>query len=209
MILFEQRASTILFNLLIAGDRSKRFLLPANVCPIVPLTFCKAGVPFDLIDISPTTLCMDEEMALDAIRQQPGRYRGLVFVRTDGVEVETTPFFDAVREADESFFTSSTIGACRPQTLPRQRTAPISCCSVAGIRSTWTSAWADSPAPAMALFMSALISPTRPATSIVLRHCTRTRSVNGRCSDMEIPTGSRRRVLRCRSTNTVQSSSER
>ena len=46
-----QRASAILYNYLSGNHFDKPFLLPANVCPVVPLSFMKAGVGFEFIDI--------------------------------------------------------------------------------------------------------------------------------------------------------------
>ena len=47
-----QRASAILYNYLSGNHFDKPFLLPANVCPVVPLSFMKAGVGFEFIDIA-------------------------------------------------------------------------------------------------------------------------------------------------------------
>ena len=52
MIAFEARASTVLYNLLRSRRDRRPFLLPANVCPIVPLTFRRAGHAFRLVDIA-------------------------------------------------------------------------------------------------------------------------------------------------------------
>ena len=46
---YEIRASTILHNLLRASSQHRPWLLPANVCPIVPLTFLKAGCEFEFV----------------------------------------------------------------------------------------------------------------------------------------------------------------
>ncbi len=50
------RASAILYNLLVSQKQTKPWLLPANICPIVPITFMKADVPFEFVDISSETL---------------------------------------------------------------------------------------------------------------------------------------------------------
>ena len=54
MRVFENRASTVLCNFLKSNHFDKPFLLPANVCPVVPLSFMKAEVEFDFIDIDKT-----------------------------------------------------------------------------------------------------------------------------------------------------------
>jgi len=50
------RASAILYHVLASREQKKPWLLPANICPIVPITFLKARVPFELVDISAETL---------------------------------------------------------------------------------------------------------------------------------------------------------
>lgn len=90
---WEQRASTILFNLIRSLEAPGTFLVPANVCPIVPVTFAKAGRPFELVDIEPGTLCLDREALLGKLRKSPGRYCGALFVHTYGVAGSFDDFF--------------------------------------------------------------------------------------------------------------------
>lgn len=72
------------------------YLLPANVCPVVPLTLCSAGVPFEFVDINPTTLCIDESTCLEKLKGQS--YAGIIFVRTYGYIYDANSFIDAVHE---------------------------------------------------------------------------------------------------------------
>lgn len=51
MIKVEKRASTVLYKFLISNCRGYSFILPANVCPVVPLTFIKANIDFVFVDI--------------------------------------------------------------------------------------------------------------------------------------------------------------
>jgi hypothetical protein len=93
VIAFERRASTVLFNL-VSGRRDERpYLVPANGCPILPITLLKAGAPFELVDISSSTLCMDTEAALERVRGKRGRYAGLIYVRTYGALTDVGQFF--------------------------------------------------------------------------------------------------------------------
>ena len=93
MYLFEQRAATILYRLAKGLPGDGMVLLPANVCPVVPLVFAKAGVKYEFVDISPLTLCMDEDSAEELLRQAPARYVALVFVRAYGHYSNVSPFF--------------------------------------------------------------------------------------------------------------------
>jgi len=74
------RASAILYNLLAFRADIRPWLLPANICPIVPLTFFKAGVPFELVDISAGALHIDLEQAEGRLKR--GGYGGLLYVHT-------------------------------------------------------------------------------------------------------------------------------
>jgi hypothetical protein len=99
MILFESRACAILYNLLRTLPGDLPFLLPANVCPVVPLTFRKAGRRFRLLDIDPEDLGMDRRRCLEILAEQPATWGGVIYVRPYGAEVEEVDgFFRALKE---------------------------------------------------------------------------------------------------------------
>ncbi len=83
---FESRASTILFNLLRTNSRgSGVYLLPANVCPIVPFSVLTAGAHYEFIDINPVTLCMDWGILQRRIVENgKSPVHGIIYVRTYG-----------------------------------------------------------------------------------------------------------------------------
>ncbi len=89
------RASAILYNLLTSRADTRPWLLPANICPVVPLTFFKAGVPFDLVDISAETLHLDLEQAEG--RLERGGYGGLLYAHTYAEPSTPTVFFQSVK----------------------------------------------------------------------------------------------------------------
>ncbi|MFA6082400.1 MAG: hypothetical protein WC773_03245 [Patescibacteria group bacterium] len=95
---FEQRASTILFNLFRQLDHTKSVIVPANVCPIVAVTLMKAGQPFELVDINKETLCLDEEFTLHQIKKHPQKYAGVLFVHTYGNPHQPEPFFHYIKQ---------------------------------------------------------------------------------------------------------------
>jgi len=75
------RASAILYNLLVGrADSLRPWLLPANICPVVPITFLKAHIPFAFVDISPATLHMDLNQAEERIKR--GEFGGLLYAHT-------------------------------------------------------------------------------------------------------------------------------
>lgn len=85
------RASAILYNLLAQHADSRPWLLPANICPIVPITFLKAHIPFQLVDISAATLNMDLEQAAEGIKSR--KFGGLLYAHTYGEPSTPQGFF--------------------------------------------------------------------------------------------------------------------
>lgn len=92
------RASTILYNLLVSRENTKPWLLPANICPIVPITFMKARVPFEFVDISSGTLHMDLDRAGALIGRR--EYGGLLYAHTYGEESTPEEFFEFAKSTD-------------------------------------------------------------------------------------------------------------
>lgn len=90
------RASAILFSLLVQQADQSPWLLPANICPIVPLTFMKARVPFELVDISPDTLHMDLDQVNALIRQR--QFGGLLYSHTYGESSTPNGFFEVIKQ---------------------------------------------------------------------------------------------------------------
>ncbi|MCJ7804924.1 hypothetical protein MUP35_04310 [Patescibacteria group bacterium] len=103
-IVYEQRASVILYNLLKSFDKEGIFLIPANVCPIVVTTFLKAKRPFEFIDISNETLCIDHEVILSKIKAGNKKIAGVLFVRTYGTNVLFDDLFEKIKSAQNSLF---------------------------------------------------------------------------------------------------------
>lgn len=102
-MIVEHRASIILFNVLSGlKEKQKPFLLPANVCPIVVLTYLKAGVAFELIDIAPDSLCLSEEIALGKLSRNIHAYGGVHYVHTFGVEDNPANFFSTIKSINNN-----------------------------------------------------------------------------------------------------------
>lgn len=99
-VLFEERASTILYNFLLSIEHNKPFLLPSNICPIVPLTFLKAGKPFEFIDISTDGFCMQPDLVLERLRDRPDAYGGVLYVRTYGAPHSPDDLFREIKEVN-------------------------------------------------------------------------------------------------------------
>jgi hypothetical protein len=107
------RASAILYHILASQKESRPWLLPANICPIVPITFLKARVPFEFVDISSESLHMDLDQAEDRIRQHG--FGGLVYAHTYGEPSTPTDFFNAIKSLDPELLIVDDRCLCIPE----------------------------------------------------------------------------------------------
>lgn len=102
MILFEDRAATVLYKVL-TNIKHKKFILPLNICPIVPDTFLRANKDFEFCDISLDTLCMDENLLLEKIRND-SNIDGILFVKTFGIQIDIEPLFNKIKLINKNIF---------------------------------------------------------------------------------------------------------
>ena len=102
MILFEDRASTVLYKVL-SKIKQKKFLLPLNVCPIVPDTFLRANKEFEFVDIEFETLCMNQELVIQKIKSDM-TIDGILFVKTFGIEFDIQPFYKKLKSLNKELF---------------------------------------------------------------------------------------------------------
>jgi hypothetical protein len=121
--LLAPRASTLLYELLRAREASAPFLLPANICPIVPITFLKAGVPFEFVDIAPGSLGMDLDQVWDRLRQNDGDRGGLLYGHTYGDPDTPWEFFRALKESWPHLLLIDDRCLCEPDLVPREEPA--------------------------------------------------------------------------------------
>ncbi|MGD8405912.1 MAG: hypothetical protein PVJ21_19815 [Anaerolineales bacterium] len=115
------RASAILYNLLKSQDNSRPWLLPANICPIVPMTFFKAGVPIEFVDISAETLHMDLEQTEGRLRR--GKYGGVLYAHTYGEPSTPVEFFHSVKSEYPNLLLVDDRCLCIPDLEPAQNTS--------------------------------------------------------------------------------------
>lgn len=100
MITTANRASAVLCDFLRNGKFDSPFLLPANVCPVVPLSFLKAGVDFEFVDIDETH-ALSKGLALEKIKS--GKYAGLLFVHAYGRQFDNTSFYEEIKKINPDF----------------------------------------------------------------------------------------------------------
>ncbi|HKY38359.1 MAG TPA: hypothetical protein VJN18_20590 [Polyangiaceae bacterium] len=117
------RASAILYSLLSSRGDVRPWLLPANICPVVPLVFRKAGVPFDFADISPSSLHMDLDLADE--RLQPGLFGGLLYAHSYGEPSTPEAFFQRLKARDPRLFIIDDRCLCSPDLDPLDTYADV------------------------------------------------------------------------------------
>ncbi|MDO9300117.1 MAG: hypothetical protein Q7T89_01990 [Anaerolineales bacterium] len=110
------RASAILYNLLVGRADLRPWLLPANICPIVPITFLKAQVPFEFVDISAATLHMDLAQAEDLINRR--KFGGLLYAHTYGELSTPLDFFSAIKSRNPELTIVDDRCLCTPDLEP-------------------------------------------------------------------------------------------
>ena len=110
------RASTILYNLLKSRGNSMPWLLPANICPIVPITYFKAGIPIEFVDISAETLHMDLEQAEG--RLERGKYGGILYAHTYGEPSTPDDFFQDIKSRYQDLLLVDDRCLCIPDLEP-------------------------------------------------------------------------------------------
>ena len=94
MITFANRASAVLFKYLKSRRFEKPFLLPANVCPVVPLSMMKAGLDYEFVDIDERHT-MSEDLALNKLSR--GSFSGLLFVHSYGHHFDIKDFYAEIK----------------------------------------------------------------------------------------------------------------
>lgn len=101
-----------------------KWLLPANVCPVVPFTFVEAKVPFEFVDIDINTLCISEEDVIDKILNDQ-MISGILYVHTYGSEQDANGLVGRVRALKSDMKIVDDRCLCRPDTAPISTSADM------------------------------------------------------------------------------------
>lgn len=112
------RACSLLYSYIKEHSNGKTWLLPVNVCPDVPLTFCLANVKFRFVDINKETLCIDINECISLIRGGETEYAGVVYVRTYGCLKDTSLEFKAIKECGDDIKIIDDRCLCVPEISP-------------------------------------------------------------------------------------------
>ena len=93
MTLYTANRACALIYQIVKSNKKGTYLIPANICPTVPLTIGLAGCDLEFIDINSKSLCIDEETCLSKLISDKEKYVGIIFVRTYGYIYDTSSFF--------------------------------------------------------------------------------------------------------------------
>jgi dTDP-4-amino-4,6-dideoxygalactose transaminase len=97
MIAFENRASYILYNIIMQTDSKKKIIVPANVCPIVIATLLKAKKNIELVDINENNYHINTSKIIDMVSNSVESYDSILFVRTYGADLDFNSFFNDLK----------------------------------------------------------------------------------------------------------------
>jgi len=91
-----RRASAILYNYLCSIPEPIKFLIPANVCPIVLATFEKARIEYELVDIGEDNLCINAKLVENFLKKESESV-GILYVRTFGYLEDIESWFQFLK----------------------------------------------------------------------------------------------------------------
>lgn len=112
MITYANRASAVLYSFLKSRSFTGPFLIPANVCPVVPLTMMKAGVDFEFVDIDERHT-MSEAIALERVGIRD--YDGILFVHSYGKRFDNEDFYKGLKSLNPNLTIIDDRCLCKPE----------------------------------------------------------------------------------------------
>lgn len=102
-VLFENRASILIYNFLSSVNIDKPFLIPANICPIVPAIYLKAGLKFEFVDICLKTFTMQKEVIISTLKKNINNFSGMLWVNAYGASNKCEMFFKEIKHIKPDF----------------------------------------------------------------------------------------------------------
>lgn len=110
----DNRASRILYNYLSSNIFKKPFIVPVNVCDVIPKVFDEADVELSFVDLDSESLCAD----LNTVKSCSPDYSGLIFVHTYGTERSFESDFKDIKAINPDFVIIDDRCLCMPSTIP-------------------------------------------------------------------------------------------
>jgi hypothetical protein len=109
--IYRNRATSIIHDFLSDYNLKKPFLIPANICPIVPLVFYKNKIKIKFIDINKKTLNICKDRVFSEIKNSSG----LLWNHTYGKEIDQKKFFLDLKKKKENFLIIDDKCLCVPK----------------------------------------------------------------------------------------------
>ncbi len=89
---FDIRATSILYSFLQKNKGNGIWIIPVNVCHLVPACFIKAKCPFEIVDVDKLKLDLDENQVIQKLIEYPRKYSGILSVRNYGGDYSKNHF---------------------------------------------------------------------------------------------------------------------
>jgi hypothetical protein len=116
-MIIEHRASAVLYHYLISKGISGEFVLPVNICPVVPVVFNAANIRIKYCDINGSDYCIDYQQVIELVNKEPLKYSGVLFNHTYGFEKSPTGFFDQLKNLNSNILIIDDKCLCTPDLL--------------------------------------------------------------------------------------------
>ena len=100
VITVRNRATSIINDFIKTNNICGKFLIPANICPIIPLVFLKNNIKIKFIDINLKGLDMDKKLVLENVKQ----FDGMLWNNSYGKEADNSFFFKKCKIINKQFF---------------------------------------------------------------------------------------------------------
>lgn len=113
-MIIEHRASAVLLKFLLSLGRVRKFILPVNICPIVPQVFNYAKIEIKYVDINNSDYCIDYQKALKLLSEKETEFSGILFNHTYGIESTPDDFFAKIKEINPSLLIIDDRCLCKP-----------------------------------------------------------------------------------------------
>tara|TARA_Y100000768_G_scaffold388769_1_gene386994 strand:+ start:495 stop:1454 length:960 start_codon:yes stop_codon:yes gene_type:complete len=110
--IFRNRATAIIHDFIKNNEIKEKFILPANICPIVPLVFYKNKIQVKFLDIDKKTLNICKDKVFSEIKNSSG----ILWNYTYGKETNQKNFFKDLKKMKENYLIIDDKCLCIPNT---------------------------------------------------------------------------------------------
>lgn len=97
-ITFSRRATSILYSFLLQNKGEGIWMIPVNVCHLIPACFIKASCPFEIIDVEAEHFLINEDQVIKRLKKNPYKYSGILTVRSFGLNSSQILFFNKLKK---------------------------------------------------------------------------------------------------------------